>query len=81
MKTDGGPAFPMPDYLDIEGGRIWGVSKRDWFAAQALTGILWHQINDGRDFLCNDGPMRAASWAYYMADAMIAASSKPEDQP
>lgn len=77
IKTDGGPAFPMPGYLDEEGSRVWGISKRDWFAAQALNGILAHPDygRDGEegDFLHSEGPRRAAQWAYSLADAMLEA--------
>ena len=73
MKTDGGPAFPMPDYLDEEGSRVWGISKRDWFAAQALNAILARSdFRDGGDRFHDEGPEVAAERAYLMADAMLA---------
>ena len=79
IKTDGGPAFPMPDYLDIEGSRVWGISQRDWFAAQALTGLC---ANPGGPFQAN--PLNGwgmvnctgediAYMAYLLADAMLEA--------
>lgn len=73
MKTDGGPAFPMPGYVDAEGSQVWGISKRDWFAAQALTGILAHDFGDVGDYLHSKGPIDAARWAYLVADAMLEA--------
>lgn len=35
--NDGGPAFPNKDEL---GSMIPGMSLRDWFAGQALAGIM-----------------------------------------
>ena len=37
MTTDGGPAFPRPSNLD---DAQEGMSLRDWFAGQALTGLI-----------------------------------------
>lgn len=37
-RNDGGSAFPVPYYADGDGRR--GMSLRDYFAAQALAGIL-----------------------------------------
>jgi hypothetical protein len=43
-KNDGGPAFPMPHVCNVNNGTMeWGetgMSLRDWFAGQALTGAL-----------------------------------------
>jgi hypothetical protein len=59
-----GPAFPQsnPDvaYSDYIGG---GMTLRDWFAAQALIGLL----------ACGERTQDAATWAYAYADAMLAA--------
>jgi len=51
-----------------------GMSLRDWFAGQALVGLMAHSFDDGSDFLHDAGPAAAAYQAYRMADAMIAAS-------
>ena len=71
----GGLAFP---------GRIWagkdalgndqyepqpGMSLRDWFAGQALMGVL-------ADPNCGHDLGRTAEWAYMCADAMIAEREK-----
>lgn len=61
-NDDGGPAFPTPGEEFIEGpqGRgpasAWGMegkpgmSLRDWFAGQALAGVLTHPTAFGSDF-------------------------------
>lgn len=65
-KPDGGPAFPWPESLDYEG---WGgMSLRDWFAGQALMGIMASE-NDydyGKHLESN------AAVSYAQADAMLA---------
>jgi hypothetical protein len=61
---DGGPAFPIP-YGQVMSEDGKGMTLRDWFAGQALAGLL-----------ANGG---AVSWeddatnAYTVADAMIEA--------
>lgn len=57
---DGGPAFPGP------------LSLRDWFAGQALTGLLANNdvAGDPGDF---------AASAYRVADAMMAERSRTRD--
>lgn len=40
---NGGPAFPRPVSFSNEGGTHYGqtgMSRRDWFAGQALAGLL-----------------------------------------
>lgn len=73
-KDDGGCAFPMP-------GSSTGMRLRDWFAGQALVGILstetavaeiMVQVMASGDTLHR----RTASMAYAFADAMIAERSK-----
>jgi hypothetical protein len=64
---DGGPAFPEPS-------RSWqyssnGMSLRDWFAGQALAGILMNYTT--QKFGATE--QTAAEYAYRYADAMIAA--------
>ena len=66
--NDGGPAFPWREE-DGEGGynQHVGMSLRDWFAGQALAGIM----AGGTD------TSNAVEWApeeaYAVADAMLAA--------
>ncbi len=71
-KNDGGPAYPSSNDIsfDVPGGRVGssghpGMSLRDWFAGQALAGLLsgfsgevkWHN--------------ETALIAYEAADAML----------
>ena len=55
------------------------MNLRDWFAGQALIGILGAR----NGFLVDVGIDNAPEWAYRVADAMIATSvtSKPEQPP
>lgn len=63
-NNDGGPAFPVP--LDR---MTHGMSLRDWFAGQALAGLLAGQYRDSSQWNLNDLPREA----YSIADAMLAA--------
>ena len=65
MADDGGPAFPVQHR---EGGPDEGMSLRDYFAGQALVGILM-----------NFGPSPSkyrAGQAYEFADAMLEARKR-----
>ena len=64
-KDDGGPAFPLIDQRYMANG----MSLRDWFAGQALAGLL-------SDPLIRDTPEGFAKSCYERADAMIAERSK-----
>ena len=78
---NGGPAFPCEtewrnQHLNgIE--KHAGMSLRDWFAGQALVGLVFH--NDYGTVSDQD----IAKGAYSFADAMLAAALKPvkEEQP
>lgn len=71
----GGFAFPasaaMPD-----GGEYHcaGMTLRDWFAGQALAGMMASSHDNSPDWLTN--PDGAAAEAYCLADAMIAQRAK-----
>ncbi len=58
-KDDGGSAFPKMDWGND------GMSLRDWFAGQALAGVL----SDSE----NGVPLysKLAEWAYTIADGML----------
>lgn len=59
--NDGGATFPVGLNKDE------GMTLRDWFAGQALPGIIAQPNLDGWE------PHIIAGWAYEIADAMIAA--------
>ena len=59
--NDGGPAFPSSHPVFPENG----MTLRDWFASQALVGLVGRaETNDG---------LAIAKDAYVIADAMLAA--------
>jgi hypothetical protein len=66
--NDGGPAFPFDGY----GERVPGMTLRDWFAGQALAGLLAHTGESERN--------RAVA-AYRYADAMLRARDTREVKP
>jgi hypothetical protein len=80
--NDGGPVFPQPGELDYRFGpgtertgqlfESAGISLRDYFAGQALIGILGSR----HGFLVDVGTDNAPSWAYRVADAMLAERAK-----
>lgn len=66
--NDGGPAFPCEEQIRCNGEvvdtrKFTGMTLRDYFAGQALAGLL---VNQGAKFW--DGDARNA---YAAADAMI----------
>lgn len=78
--NDGGPAFPraaIPPYNSSANG----MSLRDWFAGQALQGILaggsnWNSV--AGEVMKNEGiwgDVSTTGIAYRFADAMIKARS------
>lgn len=86
--TDGGPAFPgrsnqpvrysgmdgkISGYTTMEPINMPGMSLRDWFAGQALAGLLAQSNGSATGSHKEAG----ARWAYEMADAMLAERSKP----
>lgn len=69
-QNDGGPAFPNHDGCDPEEG----MSLRDWFAGQVLTGLVVARCitTDDQDRLSEERGRKAKS-AYALADAMLKA--------
>lgn len=68
--NDGGPAFPRSSGGGAYGTAQSGMSLRDWFAGQALIGLL-----------ASPGVTPTGAtvrWAYEHADAMLAARQKQE---
>ena len=78
--NDGGPAFPVlpPDAGDGTGAAPGypfpdsGMSLRDWFAGQALSGLI-----ASNDEGAGDRIEEVPRYAYAIADAMLAARDKP----
>lgn len=76
-KETGGPAFPRiaptgyvkddPDELFWERQRN-GMTLRDWFAGQALKGIISAKIHEEKG---EDGVRLATELAFRFADAML----------
>lgn len=65
---DGGSAFPSLHELGDIAYTQGGMTLRDWFAGQALAGIIAHADKFG-----SLAPTIAAEAAYEAADAMLAA--------
>lgn len=61
---DGGPAFPAK-----VGSVYTGLTKREWFAGQALAGMLANSelTGDASEYV---------EWSYEYADAMLAEGRK-----
>ncbi len=71
VSDDGGLAFPSaPEGYEP----AHGMTLRDWFAGQALAGILANE-GVGRTV---DTKLADAMHAYRMADAMLAARKEPK---
>ena len=73
-EIDGGPAFPGEQgYTEQGWNQTWepGLSVRDFFAGQALAGILSRATTEPTAKLIAQG-------AYRLADAMIAARKKAQ---
>ena len=64
---DGGSAFPRQAHLEMFAHD--GLSLRDYFAGQALTGLLAHNGHLATD--------EAARFAYLIADNMLEARKTP----
>jgi len=69
---DGGSAFPFENMPD---GRVWsGMTLRDYFAGQALVGII---ASDCSDKMAVEP---RAKLAYRIADAMLAEREKEKKE-
>ena len=66
--NDGGPAFPC---TDAKGFTSEGMSLRDYFAGQALAGILADPERHGFNESHAECEFLVAEDAYILADAMI----------
>lgn len=72
-EAENPPAFPREDYQANDAPGQRGMSLRDWFAGQALTGLVF-RTQPG--FL----PEKAAKIAFAYADAMLAARHPTQEQ-
>ena len=68
--NDGGPAFPTDAYHE-EHLQHEGMRLRDWFAGQALAGMIADQS-------IRDSPEGFARVAYDIADAMLEARTRED---
>ena len=75
MKADGGPAFPVSDTHHPDGQIQYGtngMSLRDWFAGQALAGLM----------ASPNGPRlvkEAVDASYHAADTMLRARERGQE--
>lgn len=83
VKDDGGPAFPGSIAVSAVGGvheGAQGMALRDWFAGQALAGMLANGFRPD-EAMKRNGPGARLDWghdtyanaAFRMADHMLAA--------
>lgn len=69
LKNNGGPAFPAPSTYSAHGDyepREYGMNLRDWFAGQALAGIL-----SGPMRITDENKRRMVEDAWAIADGML----------
>lgn len=74
-KDTGGPAFPVQSvYIEDQETNSRGMTLRDYFAAQAMTGAqIWDAILNGKNTQFSGGVETLAEVAYAVADAMLKA--------
>lgn len=65
---DGGPAFPQSERVGDVSVVYGGMTLRDWFAGQVMTGLVANPHNKD-----SEGGNAFARTAYQVADAMLAA--------
>ncbi len=72
--ADGGPAFPFAKEMETIQGLQFstGMSLRDWFAGQALAGLLAGQYSESGRWNLSELPKES----FEIADAMIAARNQ-----
>jgi hypothetical protein len=69
------PAFPLHNHgAQTLGLHVTGMTLRDYFAAQALTGAqIWDAVINGKNAQFSANTKKLAEVAYAVADAMLAA--------
>ena len=86
-RDDGGPAFPEPKWTRCGEQEIGeskpGMTLRDWFAGQALVGMVPVVCKPGCQYEPQEGDPRSvevftAAVVYSLADAMLAERAKVE---
>jgi hypothetical protein len=73
---DGGPAFPTDEQIHANGQIEYaerGMTLRDYFAAQALSGLVLRAWSDDKVNVPADVHDRWSKAAYLTADAMLKA--------
>ena len=74
--NNGGPAFPVSGYVDPNTGGYegasFGMSLHDWYAGQALIGLLSGPTGSQAAEGARNNPGHAAAWAMEFADAILA---------
>ena len=78
QKDDGGRAFPTQmlnvPFNEADDPKHNGMTLRDWFAGQALIGIItssgWEPISESGN---SEEPIPVSGVAYAIADAMLEA--------
>lgn len=70
---DGGPAHPTPWSREEDGYVNPGMSLRDWFAGQALAGILARGVSS------STSDQKIAEAAYAIADTMLGARAAKKE--
>lgn len=84
-RPDGGPAFPRQEHtVDYHGAEQYfvgaeGMSLRDWFAGQAMTGWL-ATYGDAAHPAATGNARVIAEYAYAIADAMLTERSRSDGQ-
>lgn len=78
-EKDGGPAFPRSDFhsdTHFTASAQDGMSLRDWFAGQALSGLCAKYGRHPRQNYCEEEDLAMAATAYAIADGMLAVRAR-----
>lgn len=82
MNDDGGPAFPVPNYINADGetheSKPQGMSLRAYFAGQAMQGMLAATAHPKFDVHIAPDFRGLAEYSTRAADALIAELRKEQ---